>query len=37
VWWLHRGSNAWGPEPTIALPVAAAVSSAVVLHRFAKR
>jgi len=37
VWWLRRGSNAWGPEPTIALPVAAAVSSAVVLHRFAKR
>jgi glycerol-3-phosphate acyltransferase PlsY len=35
VWWRQRRSNAWGTDPTLALPVAAAVSSAVVLHRFA--
>lgn len=35
VWWRQGRSNAWGTDPTPALPVAAAVSSAVVLHRFA--
>ncbi len=36
VWWRQRRPNAWGVEPTAALPVAAAVSSAVVLRRFAQ-
>lgn len=35
VWWRQGRSNAWGPAPTIALPVAAVVSSAIVLRRFA--
>jgi hypothetical protein len=35
VWWRQGRPNAWGPAPTAALPVAAAVSSAVVLRRFA--
>jgi hypothetical protein len=34
-WWRQGRPNAWGPAPTAALPVAAAVSSAVVLRRFA--
>ncbi len=36
VWWRQGRSNGWGPAPTAALPVAAAVSSAVVLGRFAQ-
>jgi glycerol-3-phosphate acyltransferase PlsY len=35
VWWRWGGPTAWGTEPTFALPVAAALSSAVVLRRFA--
>ena len=34
LWWLRRWPNRWGPTPTVALPLMAAVSSAVVLHRF---
>ncbi|MBW3615717.1 MAG: glycerol-3-phosphate acyltransferase [Actinobacteria bacterium] len=35
VWWRRRWPNAWGPEPTADLPLAAAASSAVILYRFA--
>jgi len=35
LWWRRRWPNAWGPAPTAALPVAAAVSSAAILSRFA--
>jgi glycerol-3-phosphate acyltransferase PlsY len=35
VWWRQGRPNAWGPAPTAALPVAATVSSAVVVGRFA--
>lgn len=35
LWWRRRWPNGWGPEPTGALPLAAAISSAVILHRFA--
>lgn len=35
VWWRRRLPNAWGPQPGPHLPVAAAASSAVVLHRVA--
>jgi glycerol-3-phosphate acyltransferase PlsY len=34
LWWRRGWPNAWGPEPTAALPAAAAVSSAVILSRF---
>ena len=34
VWWRRRLPNGWGPEPTAALPLAAAASSAVILQRF---
>jgi len=34
VWWRRGWPNGWGPEPTAALPVAAAVTSAVILSRF---
>lgn len=34
LWWRNRWPNAWGPEPTAALPVSAAVSSAVIAYRF---
>ena len=34
LWWRRRWPNLWGPRPTAALPVAAAASSAVILHRF---
>ncbi len=34
-WWAHkRWPNLWGPPPTAALPLASAVSSAVILYRF---
>jgi glycerol-3-phosphate acyltransferase PlsY len=35
VWWRKRLPNLWGPRATVALPIAALVSSAVVLGRFA--
>jgi glycerol-3-phosphate acyltransferase PlsY len=35
LWWRRALPNWWGPEPTVALPVAAAASSAVILWRFA--
>ncbi len=35
LWWRRGWPNAWGPRPSAALPVAAAVSSAVILSRFA--
>lgn len=33
-WWLKRRPNLWGPRPSVLLPIANAVSSAVVLYRF---
>jgi glycerol-3-phosphate acyltransferase PlsY len=35
LWWRKGWPNAWGPSPTAALPLTAAVSSAVILYRFA--
>jgi glycerol-3-phosphate acyltransferase PlsY len=35
VWWRTGWRNGWGPVPTVALPLAAAASSGVILHRFA--
>lgn len=34
LWWRKGWSNAWGPRPTIALPMASAVSSLVIAERF---
>ena len=34
VWWRRSLPNAWGPTPTAALPLAAAASSTLILHRF---
>ena len=34
VWWRRRLPNAWGPEPSVALPVASIVSSAVIFGKF---
>jgi glycerol-3-phosphate acyltransferase PlsY len=34
VWWRKDWSNGWGPRPTVALPVASAVSSLVIAERF---
>jgi glycerol-3-phosphate acyltransferase PlsY len=34
VWWRRRWPNFWGGIPTSALPLATAVSSAVIAHRF---
>jgi glycerol-3-phosphate acyltransferase PlsY len=34
VWWRRQLPNAWGPRPTVGLPMAAAVSSAVIMQRF---
>ena len=34
LWWRRGWSNLWGPKPTAALPVSAAVSSAVIMWRF---
>lgn len=34
LWWRRGWPNGWGPAPTAALPVGAAVSSAVILQRF---
>jgi glycerol-3-phosphate acyltransferase PlsY len=35
LWWQRGWRNGWGPRPSAALPLAAAASSAVILHRFA--
>jgi len=35
LWWRMSWPNGWGPSPTAALPASAAVSSAVILSRFA--
>lgn len=35
VWWRKGWSNLWGPEPTVALPLTAAATSAIILERFA--
>ena len=35
LWWRRGWPNGWGPAPSVALPVSAAVSSAVILSRFA--
>lgn len=34
LWWRKGWSNLWGPAPTAALPVAAVVTSAMMLQRF---
>ncbi len=34
LWWRRGWRNGWGPEPTAALPIAAAVSSVVIAERF---
>jgi glycerol-3-phosphate acyltransferase PlsY len=34
VWWRKRWPNLWGPEPTGLLPIAAALSTAMVIKRF---
>ena len=34
LWWRRDWPNLWGPQPTGALPVAAAVTSAMMLQRF---
>ena len=34
VWWRKRWPNLWGPEPSALLPIASALSSAMVLKRF---
>jgi glycerol-3-phosphate acyltransferase PlsY len=35
LWWRRGWPNLWGPRPTVALPLAAGASSAVILYRFA--
>jgi glycerol-3-phosphate acyltransferase PlsY len=35
VWWRKGWPNLWGPHPTVGLPIGAAVTSAVVLRKFA--
>jgi acyl phosphate:glycerol-3-phosphate acyltransferase len=34
LWWARGWKNLWGPRPSLGLPVAAATSSAVIVHRF---
>lgn len=34
VWWVRGKRNLWGPRPTVMLPLASALSSAVIIHRF---
>lgn len=34
LWWRKGWRNAWGPRPTVALPLASAVSSVVIAERF---
>jgi glycerol-3-phosphate acyltransferase PlsY len=36
VWWRRNLPNSWGPEPTLALPLANAASVLVVASRFAR-
>jgi glycerol-3-phosphate acyltransferase PlsY len=35
LWWRMGWPNGWGPVPSAALPVSSAVSSAVILYKFA--
>jgi glycerol-3-phosphate acyltransferase PlsY len=35
LWWRTGWPNLWGPRPTVALPLAAGASSAIILYRFA--
>ncbi|MGQ0826674.1 MAG: glycerol-3-phosphate acyltransferase [Actinomycetota bacterium] len=35
LWWRRGWTNLWGPRPSVALPLAAAASSAVILYKFA--
>ena len=34
VWWRAGWRNLWGPRPTAVLPLTAAMSSAMIVHRF---
>ena len=34
LWWRKGWPNGWGPAPTAALPVSAALSSAVIMYKF---
>jgi acyl phosphate:glycerol-3-phosphate acyltransferase len=34
IWWVLDLPNAWGPEPSPALPTAAAASSLMIIYRF---
>lgn len=34
LWWRKDLPNLWGPKPTVALPLAAAATSAMILQRF---
>ena len=34
LWWRRRWPNGWGPEPTVALPLANLVASGVIAYRF---
>lgn len=34
VWWRRGWANLWGPAPSVALPLASALSSAVIMRRF---
>ena len=34
LWWRRGWPNLWGPRPSRALPLASAVSSAVIMYRF---
>jgi glycerol-3-phosphate acyltransferase PlsY len=34
VWWLADLPNAWGPEPSIGLPISAALSAAMIVGKF---
>ncbi len=35
LWWRKRLPNGWGPEPTLALPLANVATTTVILSRFA--
>lgn len=35
VWWARGKRNLWGPRPSVMLPIASALTSAVIIHRFA--
>jgi len=35
MWWRRGWRNGWGPKPTVGLPLFAAVSSAMILSKFA--